>query len=110
MRLSPEIANAGALVFPVAGAVVQRRFGETHAADRGRRTCADGQSGFPRDLGDPVVSILKRGSKGVPLQNRLARQSVPGPAGDTKPPAQRMVSPNEGNEARREGRQEVVAP
>jgi hypothetical protein len=110
MLLGLERLNVGALVFPVAGALVRRRFGETHPAGRGRRTCADGQGGFHRNLGDPVVSILKRGSKGMPLQNRLARQPVPGPARDTKLPAQRMVSPSEGNEARRDGRQEVVVP
>src|SRR5512146_1768121 len=100
MLLSPDILNAGALVFPLSGAAVQRRIGETHAADRDRRTCADGQWGFPRNLGDPDVSILKCGSKGAPLQSRLACQSVPGRAGDTKRPARRMVSPSEGNEVR----------
>ena len=78
MLSNPDILNAGVFVLPLAGAVVQCRFGETHAADRGLRTCADGQGGFPRNLGDPVVSILERGSKGVPHQNRLARETVPG--------------------------------
>ena len=110
MLLNSDIPNAGALVFPLAGAVVQCRFGETHAADRGRRTCADGQGGFPRNLGDPVVSVLKRGSKGVPHPNRLAprpcRVSVETQSNRHK----RTVSPSEGNEVRREGRQEVVVP
>src|SRR5487761_640594 len=64
MRLSLESPNVGALVLPLAGALVQHRDGEMHAAGRGRRTCADGQLGFPRNLGDPAVSVLKRGSEG----------------------------------------------
>jgi hypothetical protein len=110
MLLNSDILNAGALVLPLAGAVVQRRFGETHAADRGLRTCANGQWGFPRNLGDPVVSVLNRGSKGVPHPNRLAprpcRVSVEARSYRHK----RTVSPSEGNEVRRDGRQEVVVP
>jgi hypothetical protein len=87
MLLNSEIANAGALVFLLAGAVVQRRFGKTHAADRGRRTCADGQWGFPRNLGDPVVSVLNRGSEGGAAPKPPGPETVPGLGGETKPPA-----------------------
>jgi hypothetical protein len=110
MLLNSDIPNAGALVLPLAGAVVQRRFGETHAADRGRRTCADGQWGFPKNLGDPVVSVLNRGSKGVPHPNRLAPRPCWVSAETRNDQHKRTVSPSEGNEVRRDGRQEVVVP
>ncbi len=88
MLLNSDILNAGALVLPLAGAAVQRRFGETHAADRGLRTCANGQWGFPRNLGDPVVSVLNFGSKGGAVPKPPGPETVPGLGGDTNLPAQ----------------------
>ncbi len=67
------------------------------------------ESGFPRNLGDPVVSteefpgwgyrVTNPGPVGVYTQRRRERNMrVP------------VVSPSEGNEVRREGRQEVGVP
>ena len=65
--------------------------------------------GFPGNLGDPVVSIVAAGRRYRLTNSRLIRSLRPRLAGTNKWDGT-MVSPNEGNEVRREGRQGVAAP
>src|SRR5262249_12989259 len=75
---------------------------------RRRLNRANGQSGFPGNLGDPVVSSAQSRPEtpGYQLQAPAAHSS----AGERTERVDTEVPPSEGNEARREGRQEVVAP
>jgi hypothetical protein len=65
--------------------------------------------GFPGNLGDPVVSIVTAGRRYRLTNSRLIRSPSPRLTGTNKWDAT-MVSPSEGNEARRDGRQGVAAP
>jgi len=61
--------------------------------------------GMPRNLGGPVTSIEQTGSG-----NRLTKTQAPagrGPTAGERRGAATMVTPSEGNEVRREGRQGV---
>jgi hypothetical protein len=111
MLLSLESPNAGALVVPLAGAVLPHRYGQGRAVLPGSKNRANGHWGSPENLGGPVVST---GSYGVRGGRRT--RITPGPAPlrlevvGANGKAHRVVPPSEGNEARREGRQDVVAP
>jgi len=71
---------------------------------------AYGQWGFPGNLGDPDRLHGPTRRRGLPHQkNSRSTELVSGSVG-AKYQAHRVVPPSEGNEARREGRQEVVAP
>src|SRR5262249_40940491 len=74
---------------------------------RRRRNRANGQSGSPRNLGDPVVpSATSRPElPGHQLQAPAAHSS----AGERKERVDAEVPPSEGNEVRRDGRQGGVA-
>ena len=74
---------------------------------RRRLNMANGQSGFSRNLGAPVVSSATSRPElpGHQLQVSAAHSS----AGERKERVNAEVSPSEGNEVRRDGRQEVVA-
>ena len=63
--------------------------------------------GFPRNVGDPFVSSMKSRLEipGYQLQASAVRSS----AEELKQRANGEVLPNEGNEVRQDGRQEVVA-
>jgi hypothetical protein len=65
-------------------------------------------SGFPKDLGGPVVSAENPGGRYRVTNSRpaLAHSSCAG----AKFTSASVVPPSEGNEVRREGRQEVVVP
>ncbi len=59
MLLSSEILYwQGAFVVVIAGATLPFCTGLEWQSCRSRRTCANGQFGFPRNLGDPVVSSV----------------------------------------------------
>ena len=96
---------------PLAGAVLPHRHGEGRAVLPGSKNMANGHSGSPGNLGGPVAST---GSYGVRGGRRT--RTTPGPpplrlgAVGANAKAHRVVPPSEGNEARREGRQDVVAP
>jgi hypothetical protein len=64
--------------------------------------------GFPRNLGDPVVSSVQSRLEipGHQLQASAAHSS----AGERTERVDTEVPPSEGNEVRRDGRQEVIAP
>jgi hypothetical protein len=75
---------------------------------RRRLNMANGHLGFPRNLGDPVVSSAKSRLElpGDQLQASTAHSS----AGEQKERVNAEVPSSEGNEVRRDGRQEVIAP
>ena len=56
MLWSLESPNAGALVVPLAAAVLPHRFGQGRAVLPGSKNVANGQWGSPENLGGPVVS------------------------------------------------------
>ncbi len=67
--------------------------------------------GFPRNLGGPVVSAEDvRGRRGVPVIHTRPLALVACRQIGANRQATQAVPPSEGNEARREGRQEVIAP
>jgi hypothetical protein len=74
---------------------------------RRRLNMANGQLGFSRNLGDPVVSSSKSRLEipGNQLQASAAHSSTV----EQKERVDAEVPPSEGNEVRRDGRQEVVA-
>ncbi len=72
------------------------------------KNMAQKQSGFPRNLGDPAVStglsafgVADQCTPGLPLLRSWAVGA--------NPRRTEVVPPNEGNRARRDGRQEVAA-
>jgi hypothetical protein len=71
---------------------------------------AQKHSGFPRNLGDPAVSTGLFGFCGMAEPKDPWPCAVVSCAAGAKPKTLRVVPPSEGNEVRREGRQEVVAP
>ena len=107
MLLSVERPFAGAFLFLIPGATLRHCIGLVHAVlpastEHGKRTL-----GFPRNLGVPVVSsaMSRPEIPGVQLQASAAHSS----AGERNERVNAEVPPSEGNEVRRDGRQEVVA-
>ena len=110
MRLSPEISlvasprlvhDAGA----VSGSlhlVPQKLPGRAGVEEQGE--WSQGSSG---NLGDPVVSIVTAGRS--PAYQLQADPRLPSRAVGDEPRDETMVSPSEGNEVRRDGRQGVGA-
>jgi hypothetical protein len=101
----------GALVVPIAGATLyMTEMAKGRAVRPESKNMAQKQSGSPRNLGDPAVSTGSIGFWGVaePEAPPAHRHCVLGGGSETK--THRVVPPSEGNEVRREGRQEVVAP
>src|SRR5208337_4742621 len=76
---------------------------------RGRRSMANDHKGSSGNLGDPVVSIEQGGRRYRLTNSRSIHGSASGAGGGRTTDAT-MVSPSEGNEARRNGRQGVAAP
>ena len=107
MLLSVERPFVGAFAVHIPGATLLHRTGLVPvvlpaSTEHGKR-----KWGFPRNLGDPVVSSAKSRPElpGDQLQASAAHSS----AGERKERVNAEVPPNEGNEVRRDGRQEVVA-
>jgi len=108
MLLSVERPFVGASAFHIPGATLRHRTGLVPAVlpastEQGKR-----KWGFPRNLGDPVVSSAKSRPElpGDQLQASTAHSS----AEERKERVNAEVPPNEGNEVRRDGRQDVIAP
>ena len=108
MLLSVERPFVGAFAFLIPGATLLHRSGLVQQSCRRRLNMANGHLGFSRNLGDPVVSSAKipAGVPGDQLQASAAHSS----AGERNERVDAEVPPNEGNEVRWDGRQEVIAP
>ena len=108
MLLSAERPFVGASAFPIPGAMLLHCMVWCQRSCRRRLNMANGHLGFSRNLGDPAVSSAKSRPElpGYQLQALTARSSV----GERKERANAEVPPNEGNEVRRDGRQDVIAP
>ncbi len=74
----------------------------------GSETMRKRELGFPRNLGDPVVSTEET-RKGIPGDQPQARRCRTQRRRERKM-RDPVVPPNEGNEARRDGQQEVAVP
>ena len=108
--MSLERLNAGAFVVDTAGAVPSHRIGLMSMVPPGSKSRARAQWGFPRNVGDPVVSTLN--PEGVTGAKRKRPQAVGGArhVDRSEENVPRLVPPSEGNEVRRDERQGVVAP
>jgi len=108
VRSSPEIfCSREPPLLTQAGAVPRRRNGLAYFGPTGVQEQGAGTRGSLGNLRDPAVSVVTAGLESRLTNSRLIHSSVPswwGPTGD-----ETMVSPNEGNEVRRDGRQGVGA-
>src|SRR3954447_17674745 len=107
MLLSVERPFVGASAFHIPGAMLLHRTGLVPAVLPASTEHGKRQWGFSRNLGDPVVSSAKSRPElpGYQLQAPAAHSSV----GERNERVNAEVPPSEGNEVRRDGRQEVVA-
>ena len=81
MLLSLEIGLCvGVFVLFLAGTVREFRFGKGCSSDRGRRTCADGHSGFPGTW-EALLFPRKRFPAGEPGDQLQVRRSTRGDDG-----------------------------
>jgi len=76
----------------------------------GSESGADAQVGLSRNLGDPVVSVVRRPVWEPGEQNPGPREQVLSERGRYEISGTTAVSEDEGNEVRRDGRQEVLVP
>jgi hypothetical protein len=108
MLLSAERPFAGAFAFHIPGATLRHCSGLVPAVLPASTEHGKRKWGFPRNLGDPVVSSATSRPElpGDQLQASAAHSSVK----ERKERVSAEVPPNEGNEVRRDGRQEVIAP
>jgi len=107
MLLSVERPFVGASAFHIPGATLLHRTGLVPAVLPASTEHGKRQWGFSRYLGDPVVSSAQSRPElpGYQLQAPAAHSSV----GERNERVNAEVPPSEGNEVRRDGRQEVVA-
>ena len=107
MLWSVERPFAGAFAFLIPGATLRHCTGLVPAVLPASTEHGKRKLGFPRNLGDPVVSsaMSRPEIPGDQLQASAAHSS----AGERKERVNAEVPPSEGNEVRRDGRQEVVA-
>src|SRR4051812_34674469 len=108
MLLSAERPFVGASAFHIPGAMLLHCTGLVSAVlpastEHGKRIW-----GFPRNLGDPVVSSAQ--SRPELPGDQLRASAAHSSAGERKERVNAEVPPNEGNEVRRDGRQDVIAP
>lgn len=108
MLLSVERPLVGASAFHIPGAMLLHRSGLVTAVlpastEHGKRIL-----GFPRNLEGPVISsaIFPAGEPGYQLQASAAHSS----AEERRKRVNAEVPPSEGNEVRRDGWQDVIAP
>ena len=108
MLWSVERPFVGASAFHIPGATLLHCTGLVPAVLPASTEHGKRKWGFPRNLGDPVVSSVKSRPElpGDQLQAPAAHSS----AGERTERVDAEVPPSEGNEARRDGRQDVVAP
>jgi hypothetical protein len=107
MLLSVERPFVGASAFHIPGAMLLYRIGLVSAVLPASTEHGKRKWGFPRYLGGPVVSSAKSRPElpGHQLQASVAHSST----GERTERVNAEVPPNEGNEVRWDGRQEVVA-
>ena len=108
MLLSAERPFVGALAFVIPGAALRHRNGLVPAVlpastEHGERTF-----GGPRNLGDPIASPASSRPE-IPGQ-QLQAPAVHSSAEERTERVDAGVPPSEGDEVRRDGRQEVIAP
>ena len=108
MLLSVERPFVGASAFHIPGATLLHCTGLVRAVLPASTEHGKRKLGFSRNLGDPVVSSAKSRPEipGYQLQAPAAHSS----AGERTERVNAEVPPNEGNEVRRNGRQDVIAP
>ena len=109
MLLSLEsLIVVGAFVVPVTGATRVSASGQGRIGRPGSKNMGKRESGFPRNLGDPAVSTeeTRAGTPGDQPQARRCHTHRRRERNMRVP----VVPPSEGNEVRRDGRQEVAVP
>ena len=108
MLLSAERPIAGALAVGIPGATLLHRNGLVTESCRRRGNMCKRMIGVPQELGSSCrfLSKLPAGAPGYQLQASAAHSS----AEERTERVNAEVLPSEGNEARRNGRQEVIAP
>src|SRR5580765_4939778 len=107
MLLSVERPFVGASAFHIPGATLRHRTGLVPAVLPASTEHGKRKWGSPRNLGDPVVSSAQ--SRPEPPGDQLQASAAHSSAGEQTKRVDTEVPPSEGNEVRREGRQEVVA-
>ena len=107
MLFSVERPFVGAFAFHIPGAMLLHRIGLVTAVLPASTEHGKRKWGFPRNLGGPVVSSTKSRPEipGDELQASTAHSS----AEERKERVNAEVPPSEGNEVRRDERQDVVA-
>jgi hypothetical protein len=112
MLWSVERPLVGASAVHIPGATLRHRTGLVPAVLPASKTMANGQWGLSGNLGGPDHLQATFAGSGDRLTNPWPAVECSGPLG-AKVPTQRLVSPSEGNEARREGGREshrVIVP
>src|SRR3954470_13972368 len=107
MLLSVERPFVGASAFHLPGATLRHRTGLVPAVLPASTEHGKRKWGFPRNLGGPVISSAQ--SRPEPPGDQLQASAAHSSAGERRERVNAEVPPNEGNEVRRDGRQEVVA-
>ena len=98
-------------MLPLAGAMLyMTETAKVRAVRPESKNMAQKQSGFPRNLGDPAVSTGSFGFGVAEQQTLPVHRCCVSWAVGAKPRRTEVVPPSDGNGARREGWQEVVAP
>ena len=108
MLLSVERPFVGASAFHIPGAMLLHLNGLVPAVLPASTEHGKRQWGFSRNLGVPVVSSAT--SRPELPGDQLQASAVHSSAGERKERVNAEVPPNEGNEVRRDGRQDVIAP
>ena len=112
MLWSVERPFAGAFAVHIPGATLRHRTGLVPAVLPASMNMANRQWRFSRNLGYPDRLQADLAGRGDRKTNPWPAVGRSGPTG-AKPPTQRLVSPSEGNEARRKGGREshrVIVP
>jgi hypothetical protein len=110
MLLNLESPNAGAFAVPLAGVVLPHRFGKERAVLPESKNLCESAIGVFRELGRSCRRQRIHRLWGLPNpKNSWPTEVAFWPVG-ANDKTHRRVPPSEGNEARRDGRQEVVAP
>ncbi len=94
----------------ITGAVPSHRIGLMRTVLPGSKSRARAQWGFPRNVGDPVVSTLNPEGGNRSVEHKPPALGVARHADGSEASVSRLVLPSEGNEVRRDERQGVVAP
>jgi hypothetical protein len=112
MLWSVERPLVGASAVHIPGAMLRHRTGLVPAVLPASKNMANGQWGLSGNLGGPDHLQATFAGRGDRLTNPRPAVERSGPLG-AKVPTQRLVSPSEGNEARRKGGREshrVIVP